>query len=69
MYSIRWSASPNGMHTLVGPLQTILSCACIFESLKKQYKIASVDGFIVSQSDVGVGGYLYWLEKEEIFDD
>jgi hypothetical protein len=67
MYSIRWNNSPNGDCTLVGELKAIIALANIFESQKRQYKIADVQGFLISQNQLGMGFYKYWLENDAVF--
>lgn len=63
MYSIRW----NGTQTVVGKYDDIMYLANKFETLRIYYKIAMVSVGMVSQEQMGLGYYKYWLDPSDIF--
>jgi len=62
MYSISYTDWRTGNQTLVGDSKAILSLAHMLEKQKIAFQVANVQGFRVSQSGFGVGGFEYWLE-------
>lgn len=65
IYSIRWYG--NGGRMLLGELESVMALANTFETLKVHYKIADCSGFMLTQSQLGSGGFEYWLEPDAKF--
>jgi hypothetical protein len=64
MYSVRWG---NGSPTAILEYKHLAIFINLLEKLKIKYKVADVAGFKISQKQFGWGGYLYWMEENEIF--
>lgn len=64
MYSISWYNCSAELCCVIGELHSVCSVAAVLEQKKWLFKVASVDGYLVSQGDCGCGDFTCWQKPE-----